>query len=260
MTKEVVLITGASSGIGRALAFEFARHGHGLVLVARETDGLATVQSEIEAAAREAHRAAPAIATLAIDLLDPTALEQIYQFCQEQRLTVTTLINNAGIGAEGDFAELAADRQQRIIDLDVSTVVQMCHRFLPAMRRRHAGTIVNISSTTAFMPLAGETVYAAAKAFVLSFTQALYEENRRYGVAACALCPGVTQTNFFQNAGFELQNFKAASPADFAAFAYRQIQAQRPLAIHRFSNQAIALWARLFSRGSVGRMAARWGK
>lgn len=251
---DVVLITGASTGIGRALALEFARHGHSLLLVARRKDKLEETRRAVEALAL----ALPVSVFLyPADLTLPDTAEQIRTFCDNERLSPVCLINNAGMGAEGDFTQIPWARQQQIIELNILALTRMCAAFLPEMRQRKSGCVVNISSTTAFMPLASEAVYAASKAYVLSFSQALHEENRKYGVTVCTICPGVTDTEFFASADFTLSRFHAADPADFARFAYNAVQHRRPLAVHRFSNRLIALWARLFPRGSVRRISAK---
>lgn len=249
----VVLITGASSGIGKALAVELASHGKNLVLVARRQEMLGAIAAEI------AEKYRVKALTFAVDLTEENAAEKIHQFCKQNELTVATLVNNAGMGAQEEFVELPLSKQEKIIELNNLAVVRMCHAFLPEMKRRGAGTIVNIASTTAFMPLANEAVYAASKAFVLSFSQALYEEMKPFGVTVCTVCPGVTNTDFFKSADFMLDNFQAADPVEFAAYAYRQIMRQKPLSIHRVSNRAISVWARLFPRGVVRKISAKFG-
>lgn len=250
---EYILITGASSGIGKALAYEFAKHGSNVILVARRQDALEEISRDIISSC---HVKAVVIAA---DLTQENCAEYIHGFCIKNGLRIQTLINNAGIGAQGNFADIALQTQEKIIDLNILATVKMCHAFLPDMKARKSGTIVNISSTTAFMPLANEAVYAASKAFVLSFSQALYEEMKPFGVTVCTVCPGVTGTGFFKAAGFELAGFKAASPAAFAKYAYKRIIKKKPLSVHRASNRAVALWARLFPRGAVRRISAKFG-
>lgn len=251
MNNEYVLITGASSGIGKALAEEFAKHRSNLILVARRAERLEEVRNNLIASY------GVNVLTFSIDLMLPDSPSKALAFCKENGLNIWCLINNAGIGAEGEFSTLDEDKQQSIIDLNISALMRMSYLFLQDMVQNRNGTIVNISSTTAFTPLAGEAVYAASKAFVLSFSQALYEENKRHGVTVCTICPGVTDTEFFTSAGFELNGFQTASPTEFAQFAYRAIMKKKPLAIHRFSNRLIALWARLFPRGFVRRISAQ---
>lgn len=250
---EYVLITGASSGIGKALSYAFAEHGENLILVARRLDTLQVVAEDLIG------KYHVKITVLSADLTEEASAGEIHDFCVRNDLTVKTLVNNAGMGAQGNFVDLSLDTQEKILSLNAAAVVRMCRIFLPDMKNRRSGTVVNIASTTAFMPLANEAVYAASKAFILSFSQALYEEMKPFGVTICTICPGVTNTDFFKTAAFSLENFKGADPADFAAYAYRRIVKKKPLSIHRFSNCAIAVWARLFPRGAVRRISAKFG-
>lgn len=250
---EYALITGASSGIGKALAYEFAAHGENLVLVARRREALQSAAADIE----EKYSVKAVI--FAADLTDETAAERLHDFCAENRLQIKCLINNAGIGAQGKFTDIPFARQEQILSLNILTVVRMCRAFLPDMKARKSGTIVNMASTTAFMPLANEAVYAASKAFILSFSQALYEEMKPFGVTVCTICPGVTKTDFFKSADFALDNFKGADPADFAKYAYMRITKKKALSVHRLANRAISVWARSFPRGAVRKISARFG-
>lgn len=248
-----VLITGASSGIGKALAYEFARHNENLILVARREDTLNKIEYDL------VNKFNIKVKIFAIDLLKEDSAIQIHNFCVENSLEIKTLINNAGMGGQGKFIDLALEKQEQIISLNILSVVRMCHVFLPDLKSKNEGSIVNISSTTAFMPLANEAVYAASKAFILSFSQALYEEMKPFGVNVLTICPGVTNTDFFKSADFSLDNFKGASPEDFAKFAYKCIVKNKPLSVHRFTNRAISIWARLFPRNIVRKTSAKFG-
>ena len=250
---EYVLITGASSGIGKALAYEFALHEHNLLLIARNEKALENISADI------ARIYKTKVKYLPIDLTADNSAEEIKRFCDKNALDIKILINNAGMGAQGNFTDIPLERQKKIISLNISAVVKMCYAFLPDMKKKRSGVIVNISSTTAFMPLANEAVYAASKAFILSFSQALYEEMKPLGVTVSTICPGVTNTDFFKTADFTLDNFKGADPANFAEFAYKRIIGEKPLSVHRFSNRAISVWARLFPRGAVRRISAKFG-
>lgn len=251
--KEYVLITGASSGIGKALAYVFAEHGEDLVLIARREELLHSIAEELMS------RYQIHVIVYPADLQKEDAVKRIYAFCKINNISVKTLINNAGIGAQGNFTDISLEKQKQIISLNVSVVMEMCHYFMRDMKERRSGTIVNISSTTAFMPLANEAVYAAAKAFILSFSQALYEEMKPFGVSVCTICPGVTNTEFFQSADFRLDHFHGADPDAFARFAYQKIQEKRPLSVHRFSNRVVSVWARLMPRSAVRRISAKFG-
>lgn len=245
-----VLITGASAGIGKALAFEFASHGHNLILVARREELLRNISKGIE------DKYGVTVNHVAVDLLQGDAPQRILTFVMENNLPVDILINNAGMGSAGDFADTDWSRLRNILQLNVMATTEMDYLFLNHMRERSAGLIVNIASTLAFAPTAGESVYAASKAYLLSLGQALYEETKTSPVKVLTVCPGVTKTEFFDQAGFSLNQFSAATPESFAEFAYREIMKETPLSIHRFSNRATALFTRLAPRGTVRRAFA----
>src|SRR5216684_3698261 len=186
------LITGASSGIGEAFARKLAARGHNLLLVARSEDKLITLCNELGRA--RSIRAQ----YVAIDLSEKDAPARLFEETKSRDLQIDFLINNAGFGSMGDFAKLPLDRELNMIDLNVRALVELTHRFLQPMRERKGGTIINVASTAGFQPVPFMAVYAATKAFVLSFTEALWEENRPLGIKVMALCPGVTETGFFE--------------------------------------------------------------
>jgi short-subunit dehydrogenase len=187
-------ITGASSGIGEAFARKLAERGHNLLLVARSEDKLINLCNELG-------RAGSIHAQyFAIDLSLPESPARLFEETAKRDLQIDFLINNAGFGSMGEFATLDLARELNMIDLNVCALVELTHRFLQPMRERKSGTILNIASTAGFQPVPFMTTYAATKAFVLSFSEALWEENRAYGIHVMALCPGVTETNFFEAA------------------------------------------------------------
>jgi len=186
------LITGASSGIGEAFARRLAARGHNLLLVARSEEKLAALCNEL---GRSASIRAQFVA---IDLSAPEACAHLFGEAQKRDLEIDFLINNAGFGSMGDFATLDLERELNIIDLNLGALVELSHRFLRPMRERKRGAIINVASTAGFQPVPFMATYAATKAFVLSFSEALWEENRPHGIQVMALCPGVTDTNFFE--------------------------------------------------------------
>lgn len=249
--EHVVLITGASSGIGKALAEEFANHGADLLIAARSEGKLAALQAELE------QKYKVHVFYTSVDLTEENGCRRLYDYAKEKQLAVDILINNAGMGDAGEYEKSDWDKDCRIIRLNVLAVMHLCRLFLPDMTAGKQGTIVNIASTLAFAPTAWEAVYAASKAFILSFSQALYEETKGSGVRVLTICPGMTNTDFFRSAGFGLGSFRLAAPEDFAAFAYKQIMKKKPVSVHRFSNQITALFSRLAPRGTVRRCFAR---
>lgn len=188
---KVTLITGASSGIGEAFARRLAANEHNLVLVARSENKLHELCDELMLEYKiMAHY-------VALDLQEEDADEKLLEETEKHGFEVEWLINNAGFGSMGDFATLDLEKELDIIRLNVSSLVALTHRFLPQMRERRHGTIINVSSSAGFQPIPFMATYAATKAFVTSFTEAIAEENRPFGVRTMALCPGATRTNFF---------------------------------------------------------------
>ncbi len=191
MTNKVTLITGASSGIGEEFARRLARDGHDLVLVARSEKALHELCDELMLRHNiTAHY-------VVLDLSKPGSEEALFAETEKHGMQVEWLINNAGFGSVGDFAQLPEERELEMIDLNVRSLVALTHKYLVPMRDRGRGTIINVSSAASFQPIPYMATYAATKAFVSSFSEAIAEENRPYGIRILALCPGSTNTNFF---------------------------------------------------------------
>lgn len=188
---KATLITGASSGIGEAFARRLAAEKHNLVLVARTEKKLAALCDELMAEHEiMAHY-------VAIDLNDYQADRRLFKETENHGMEVECLINNAGFGSMGDFAEMELENELNMVGLNVMALVALTHHYLEQMRERGEGTIINVSSTASFQPIPFMATYGATKAFVTSFTEALAEENRSHGINFLALCPGATETNFF---------------------------------------------------------------
>jgi short-subunit dehydrogenase len=201
------LVTGASSGIGTAIACELARRGHGVTLVARREDRLVTLADELRA---EYDVRAVAIAA---DLTDDGSRRRIPDELDARGLTVDVLVNNAGFSTTGPVHRSDPDREVALVRTDVEAVVHLCSLFLPGTVERGAGAILNVASTAAFQPMPGQAAYAAAKSFVLSYSHALRGELRGKGVTVTALCPGPVQTEFIEIAGFEEGDANSALPS-----------------------------------------------
>jgi len=191
------LITGASSGIGEGFARRLAGDGHNLVLVSRSEDKLRELCDQLSASHGIDAR------FLAIDLTSADADQRLFDETEGSGVQIDWLINNAGFGAMGDFADIELDRQIEMIQLNVAALTALTHRFLVKMRERGSGTIINVSSTASAQPIPFFATYAATKAFVTSFTEAIAEENRPFGIRIFALCPGTTATGFFEASGIE---------------------------------------------------------
>ncbi len=191
------LITGASGGIGEAFARRLAKEKHNLVLVARSENKLLELCDELMLQyGITAHY-------VALDLTEFEADKKLLAETEKHGFEIDWLINNAGFGSMGDFAEMDLERELQMIDLNISALVALTNRYLPQMRERKSGVIINVSSAASFQPIPFMATYAATKAFVTSFSEALSEENRPHGIKVLALCPGATETNFFAVAGMK---------------------------------------------------------
>jgi short-subunit dehydrogenase len=188
------LVTGASSGIGAALAREFARHGHDLVLSARSL-------APMEALAEEVRALGAAATVIAADLAQPGAAAALAAELGARGIEVEVLVNNAGLGAFGRFEHIDAARNCEMMQVNIVALTELTKAVLPAMLARRAGKIVLVASTASFLPCPNFAVYAATKAYVRSFGEALAQELRGSGVTVNVLCPGATATNFFEVAG-----------------------------------------------------------
>jgi short-subunit dehydrogenase len=192
---KTALITGASSGIGEAFARILAGRGMQVILVARNEDRLRTLAQELT---QNSHVQAEVIAA---DLSREYAAREIASEVQARGLAVDLLVNNAGFGSYGHFTDLDPERDHAEVMVNVTSVVDLAHAFLPLMARRGSGAVINVSSMAAFSPLPYMAVYSASKSFVLAFSEALAEEYREHGVQVMALCPGPVKTNFFDALG-----------------------------------------------------------
>ena len=186
------LVTGASSGIGRELARGLAARGHAVVLVARRRQRLDAVARELTS--RHGVRAEP----LVCDLTDPAARAAIPDRLSELGLRADVLVNNAGFGAGGPFHESRLDLELDMLHVLCEAPLELTRRFLPSMVERRSGAVLNVASTAGMQPLPHSAGYAAAKAHMLSFTEALHFEVRRHGVSVTALCPGPVHTELFE--------------------------------------------------------------
>ncbi len=188
---QTALITGASSGIGKVFAQELAARQVDLVLVARSEAKLQQLAAQLR------EQFGVQVQVLVQDLIEPGAATRVFEAVTESGWVIDLLVNNAGFGDYGEFAERSRSRYLEMIQLNVMSLVDLTHQFLPGMQQRRSGSIINVSSIAGFQPLPYWSVYAATKAFVLSFSESLWAENKVYGVRVLALCPGTTKTEFF---------------------------------------------------------------
>lgn len=210
--KRLALITGASSGIGKELALIHAEKGGDLILVARRKDKLAELQQEIQSE----HNSD--VTTIIKDLSKSGSAKELYDEVRNTNLQVDYLINNAGFGLRGKFHELSLSRQQEMMHLNMVSLTELMHLFLPAMIERNSGRILNVSSTASFMPGPLQAVYFASKSYVQFLSNAIAEELRGSGVTLTNLMPGATDTEFARTAGMEKTKlFKEASSPEIVA-------------------------------------------
>ena len=244
------LITGASSGIGEAFARKLAALGRNVFLVARSEDKLVTLCNEIGRINRIRAQ------HLALDLSKPESPTRLFEEAEKRGLVIDLLINNAGFGSMGDFTRMDLARELNMIDLNVKALVELTYKFLQPMRARKQGAIINVASTAGFQPVPFMATYAATKAFVLSFSEALWEENRPHGVHVMALCPGVTETNFFEAARSKKPPARAAqTPEDVVETALRGLDRRTGHIVSGWSNLLMVEAERFVPRSLVVRLA-----
>jgi short-subunit dehydrogenase len=254
MTAETVLVTGASSGIGRELAKCFAADGSRLILLARKRHALQSLADEL----RQAHKTQSEILTA--DLSEPDAPTRIFRHLEANGTKVDVLINNAGFGAQGRFAELPLDRQLDMLRVNVTALTQLTRLFLPGMLERQRGGVLNVASTAAFQPGPDMAVYYASKAYVLSFSEAIGEELADSGVTVTALCPGATATNFAEAAGARFSSrflSWAMSAQAVAEMGHRGFRSGQVVVVCGWRNRLLAFSVRLSPRFVVRKIVKR---
>jgi len=249
-----VLITGASGGIGYELAKLFARDHHNLVLVARSTDKLTRVANEFEARG-------VTVKIVPLDLAQALAPKFLFDQLRREQFFVDILINNAGFGAYGEFAQMSMEEILGQIDLNIRALTELTRLFLPPMLARHSGRIMNVASTAGFQAGPLMAVYYATKAYVISFSEAITNEVRNSGVTVTCFCPGATHTGFGQRAGNDqtrvFKQFGAMSAEKVALDGYRAVMEGRTLAISGLHNWAVAQSTRFAPRRMVTAIS-RW--
>lgn len=249
----VCLITGASGGIGAALAWRFAKAGHALVLTARREAQLAALANEIAAAGL----ARPVV--IAVDLAAPDGPARLAEALTARGLEPAYVVNNAGFGLLGEAADLDAAHQLAMIDLNVRALTDLSLRWLDSIKRHHGG-ILNVASTAGFLPGHGMAVYHASKAYVISFTEALHAELRDEDVRVCALCPGPVETEFFSRAGMPqgyFPDYLTRSAERVAREGYEGLMGGHRVVVPGRHNRVMSLLPRLLPRRLMLAMTER---
>ncbi|MDO5523539.1 MAG: SDR family oxidoreductase [Bacteroidia bacterium] len=254
--KPTALITGASRGIGAELARTFASKNTGLILVARSEQELNGLKQELE------RKFEIPIKVIAKDLTKSENVQAVYDEIKAAGIQVDYLINNAGFGDFAYFTDTAWSRHEQMIDLNVSALSHFCHLFVQDWVKRKSGKILNVASTAAFQPGPKMSVYFASKAYVVSFSQALEFELRKYGITVTTFCPGPTESNFREAARMArpnglLKNKKPVTSKEVAEAGYRAMMKGKSVVIHGALNRFVATAVRFMPRKMLLNLAAR---
>lgn len=245
------LITGASTGIGASFAEEYAKQKHNLVLVARSEEKLQALAKRLS----EAHGITAHV--FAQDLSKPDSAEKVVQFCNEKKLEIALLVNNAGFGMLGEFLSHEVARLEEMMTLNVLSLVKLSRFFGAIFAVRKSGGIINVASTAAFQSVPNMAVYAATKAFVLSFSEAIAFELKEKGVRVIALCPGGTDTPFFDNANYERSKLMIPleTPEDVVKTCIEGYQRGETVVVSGAMNKLMVNSSRFVPRGLVTAIA-----
>lgn len=242
---KTALITGASSGIGYELAKLFANNHINLLLVSRNEKKLLELRDEFMLNGIRVH-------VLVKDLALPQSAQEVFDFCKTHQIHIDYLINNAGFGDHGFFAESDWKKQEEMMNLNMVNLVHLTHLFLPGMIANKSGRIMNLASLAAFEPGPLMSIYYASKAFVLSFSEAISNELENTGVTVTALCPGPTQSGFWKAAGMEsnklIKDRKMPSSKDVALYGYNSLMSGKVIAIYGTRNKIMAAAIRFVPR------------
>ena len=236
MSRGTALITGASSGIGKAFARLFAAEGFDLVLTARREEKLQELAADL-----------PSTTKIVVLPGDLSTTAGITTFCESvfgQSLEIDVLVNNAGMMVEQEFANLTTEQIERTITLNITALTQLIHQFLPAMKARKSGRILNVASVAAFHPVPGMDIYAATKAYVLSFSEALAENLRDTGISVTALCPGLTNTDMVDTSvAGAMPTFMITQPDEVARSGFDALMNREVICIPGNANRLALAWA-----------------
>lgn len=233
------LITGASGGIGLELARVIAADGFDVVVVARSRDKLEALGRELKA------DHGTGVTILPADLTDPDAPQAVFDTLNEKGIRIDLLVNNAGLLFEGRFAEMDLDKPMRLLQLNVMALTAITRLFLAPMLERNSGRILNVASVASFMPLANLAVYAASKAYVRSFGEALAQELSGAKVSITTLCPGVTETGMVEGTDLsKMPSFMIMDAKSVAREGYRACMSGKPLQVAGIANEIATQWVK----------------
>jgi uncharacterized protein len=250
------LITGASKGIGKAMAERLASRGYDLLLVARSADLLEKVSSEIQITTKRNCQ------WLALDLAGPQAAETVYDWCIRNQFSVSVLVNNAGYGLSGYFEKYSPSEHEEMLQVNIITLTKLTRLFLPDLLKQSEGFILNIGSTASYQAVPLLSAYAASKAYVLSFSRGLYQELKKTNVSVTCVCPGPTDTNFINRANVGAKGQKTAArfnmtPRSVADIAIDSMFRRRPEVITGGMNKLSTFFAWLLPKTVVEGVAKK---
>jgi short-subunit dehydrogenase len=252
------LVTGASSGIGREIARLLGGAGANVVLIARRAENLWNLQYELR------HRFGAHAVPIVADLADPAAVEKIRERTSAATDRIDLLVHNAGFGYLGDFAVMPSNSVSRMIEVNATAPIRLTRVFLPAMIERQRGGILTIASLAALQPAASMSLYAATKAMLLSFSEALHHEVRRHGIRVSCICPGPVRTEFFAAGRFDQDpaylERRASPPEHIARLAIASVVTGRMTTVPGLRNRFLVAGARFVPRSLRGAIARTWNQ
>jgi uncharacterized protein len=250
------LITGASKGIGKAIAETLASRGYDLLLVARSADLLQQVSEEIQSFSKRNCK------WFSVDLAGEQSAEKVFDWCTQNQFEVSILVNNAGYGLSGPFEKYSSEEHADMLRVNIVTLTKLTRLFLPQLLKRPAGYILNIGSTAAYQAVPYLSAYSASKAYVLSFSRGLCQELKKTSVSVTCICPGPTDTNFVNRANVGRKGQRAAekfnmSPQTVAHIAVESLFRRRPEVITGGANKLSAFFAWLMPKPMVENIAKK---
>ena len=251
---KTVLITGASSGIGKELAYVYARKNYNLIITARRKKRLEAIKKDIQSVYDVS------VDVFEMDLSENHNAEKLYNKISDEALQVDVLINNAGFGIKGKFLETDIQKEEDMLVLNMIALTRLTRLFGKDMMDREDGHIINVSSTAAFQPVPWMAAYAASKAYVLSFSEAIAYEMKNKNIRVTVICPGATQSEFAEVAGFNPEkNITTNGPAsrEVAEFTYKMMEKGKVTAIHGLKNRMMTLGVNFTPRKLATMMAGK---
>ena len=255
MLNTYAVITGASRGLGKYIAIELAKRGYNLLLIARSVHDMELLKKDVE------EKFAVQVAVLGVDLSVETAIEEVMRYVVANNLSIQVLVNNAGFGLWGAFSELAWNEQRSMIDLNIRSLTRLSFLLLPYLKQQPKAYIMQVASTAAYQSVPTLAVYAATKAYVLSFSRSLYHELKPYGIRVTCICPGPMETGFADRAGMQalahLTQKYNMSPALVAQKAVKAMFAGKLEIVPGYMNQLQRFADWLLPKRLVEAVAAR---